>query len=113
MAKTRLVSITMNKLEYFGKVIQIVSGVLDVEDVEIVGCSRIVEAVDARWIAIKLMHDKGYSSRQIAPLFGRSKRAIDHALQYFRSRSEDPFSNMGNNYAIAKQHLRNSKETSL
>ena len=103
----------MNKLEYFGKVIQIVSGVLDVEDVEIVGCSRIVEAVDARWIAIKLMHDKGYSSRQIAPLFNRSKRAIDHALQYFRSRSEDPFSNMGNNYAIARQHLRNSEETSL
>lgn len=103
----------MNRLEYFGNVIQIVSDILEVEDAEIIGGSRIVEVVDARWIAIKLMHDKGYSSRQIAPLFNKSKRAIDHALQYFRSRSEDPFSTMGNNYAIARQHLRNSEETSL
>lgn len=113
MAETPLVSITMNKVEYFGKVIRIVSDVLDVEESEIIGCSRIIEAVDARWIAIKLMHDKGYSSRQIAPLFNKTKRAIDHTLQYFRNRSEDPFSTMGNNYAIARQYLRNSEETSL
>lgn len=113
MAETQLVSIAMNKLGYFDKVIRIVSDVLDVDDREIVGCSRVIESVDARWIAIKLMHDKGYSSRQIAPLFNKSKRAIDNALQYFRNRCEDPFSTMGNNYAIAKQYLRNSEEISL
>ena len=100
----------MNKLEYFGKVIKVVIELIEVEDKDVIGRCRNIEAVDARWIAIRLMHDRGYTSRQIAPLFNRSKRAIDHALQYFRSRSEDPFSTIGNNYEIARQHLRNIED---
>ena len=107
------VSSDMNKSEYFQKVMNIVSDLLEVSMKEIVSDSRAFEVVDARWIAIKLMHDRGYTTRQIAPLFNRSKRAITHALLYFRSRVEDPFSSIGNNYEIAKKYLRNSGETTM
>lgn len=101
----------MNKSEYFNKVIQIVSELYDVTEQEIISGSHIIDVVDARWIAIKLLHEKGYSSRQISTLFHKTKRCITHALQYFRSRSEDPFSSLGNNYEIARKLLRNIEET--
>jgi hypothetical protein len=100
----------MKKLEYFGKVIKVVTDLIEVEDCEILGKSRVVECIDARWLAIRLMRDKGYTTRQIAPLFGRSTRSITHALQFFDNRVEDPFSSLGNIYAMARQILRNSEE---
>ena len=53
----------MNKLEYFGKVIKVVTELIDVEDKDVIGRCRNIEAVDARWVAIRLMHDRGYTSR--------------------------------------------------
>lgn len=98
----------MNKLEYFGKVIKVVTELIEVEEKDIISGSRAIEAVDARWLIIRLMKDRGYSSKQIAPLLNRSIRSITHALLYFESRTEDPFCALGNIYEIAKQHLRNT-----
>ena len=63
-----LVSSNMKKLEDFGKVIKVVTELMDVTDQEILGKSRVPEVVDARWMVINLMKEKGYTSRQIAPL---------------------------------------------
>jgi chromosomal replication initiation ATPase DnaA len=103
--------LNMKKLEYFGKVLEVVTDLTEVESNDIVGKNRAVEVIDARWLAIKLMRDKGYSTRQIASLFNRSTRSITHALLFFENRTEDPFSALGNIYETARQILRNSGET--
>lgn len=95
----------MNRIDYFGKVIKVVTELIEVTDQEIIGKSRTVEAVDARWLVIKLMRDRGYSTRQIAPLINAARRSVTHALCFFETRTEDPMSSLGNTYAIAKQML--------
>lgn len=95
----------MNRLEYFGKVIKVVTELMEVSEKEIIGKSRAIEAVDARWLAIKLMRERGYTTRQIAPLFNRSMRSITHALLYFKERTQEPYSALGNMYAIARQQV--------
>lgn len=95
----------MNKLEDFGKVIKVVTELMDVTDKEIIGRCRTIEAVDARWLAIKLMREKGYTTRQIAPLFNRSMRSITHALLYFKDRTQESYSALGNMYALARQQV--------
>lgn len=98
----------MGKSEDFGKVMKVVTELTEVNEKDIIQGSRAVEVVDARWLIIKLMREKGYSPKQIAPLLNRSIRSITHSLLYFESRAEDPFSALGNIYEIAKQHLRNN-----
>ena len=98
----------MRRLEYFSKVIKVVTELMEVSEKEIIGGCKTVEAVDARWLTIKLMRDKGYSTNQIAPLVGSAKRSVTHALCYFEYRAETPISSLGNNYAIAKQILGNT-----
>lgn len=95
----------MNKLEDFGKVIKVVTELMEVTDKDIIGKCRTIEAVDARWLAIRLMRDKGYTTRQIAPLFNRSKRSVTHALLYFKERTREPYSALGNMYAVARQQV--------
>ena len=93
----------MNKLEYFGKVIKVVTELMDVTDQDILGKSRSYEIVDARWMTAFLMHEKGYSSKQIAMLMLRPVRTINHALNLFPERAKS-FS-LGNTLAIARQML--------
>jgi hypothetical protein len=50
-----------------------------------------------------LMHEKGYSSKQIATLMLRPVRTINHALNLFPERAKS-FS-LGNTLAIARQML--------
>ena len=97
----------MNKLEYFGKVIKVVTELMDVTDQAILGKSRSYEIVDARWMTAFLMHEKGYSSKQIATLMLRPVRTINHALSLFPERAKS-FS-LGNSLAIARQMLGNNQ----
>ena len=48
------------RLEYFGKVIKVVTELMDVTDQEILGKSRRMDVVDARWMVIYLMKEAGY-----------------------------------------------------
>lgn len=101
----------MNKLEYFGKVIKVVTELIEVTDKEIVGKCKTSEAVDARWLVIKLMREKGFTTKQIAPLVNAAKRSVTHALAFFEYRMDDPLSSLGNSYAMAKQILSKSEAT--
>lgn len=94
------------RLEYFGKVIKVVTELMDVTDQEILGKSRSYEIVDARWMTAFLMHEKGYSTKQIASLMLRPVRTINHALNLFPERAKN-FS-LGNALAMARQKLGNS-----
>ena len=73
----------MGKLEDFGKVIKVVTELMDVTDQDILGKSREAEVVDARWMVICLMREKGYSARQISMLVLHPERTVNHALNAF------------------------------
>ena len=95
----------MGKLEDFGKVIKVVTELMDVTDQEILGKSRRQEVVDARWMVIYLMRRKGYSIHQISALMLHPIRTINHALNSFSDRVKYANNGLGNILAIAEQQL--------
>lgn len=98
--------IQMDKTDYFSKVIKVVTELMDVTEDSILGRSRESEVVDARWMAICLMKEKGYSSKQIAPLMNHPIRTVNHALNGFSDRVKYSYNNLGNILATARQQLR-------
>ena len=95
----------MGKLEDFGKVIKVVTELMDVTDQEILGKSRRVDIVDARWIAILLMREKGYNTRQISMLMLHPERTINHALSGIEDRVRYSHNGLGNILAIARKQV--------
>ena len=95
----------MGKNEDFSKVIKVVTELMDVTDQEILGKSRESEVVDARWMVICLMHEKGYSTKEIAPLMRHPIRTINHALKGFSDRAKYSNNGIGNIFSIARQQL--------
>ena len=99
-------SSTMGKNEDFSKVIKVVTELTEVSENAILGRSREAEVVDARWMVICLMKEKGYQSKQIAPLMNHPIRTINHALNSFSDRVKYSYNNLGNILATARQQLR-------
>ena len=95
----------MNKEEYFSKVIKVVAELMDVTEQDILGRSRVQEVVDARWMVIYLMKEKGYTTHQIMPLVHHPERTINHAVCNFEDRVKYSYNGMGNILAIARQQL--------
>lgn len=95
----------MKSLEDFGKVIKVVTELTELTDQDILGKSRIAEVVDARWIVIRLMRDKGYSTRQISCLLCHPERTINHALSALEDRVKYAHNDIGNILATARQQL--------
>lgn len=106
-----LVSITMKRLEYFGKVMKVVTELTEVEDKDILGKCKTIEAVDARWMVIRLMRDEGYSTKHIAPLICHPERTVNHALCFFDERVKYSQNGLGNTLAIARQILGNNADS--
>lgn len=96
----------MGKIEYFSKVIKVVTELMDVTDQEILGKSRVIDVVDARWMVIALMREKGYSTKEIAPLMLRPIRTINHALKGFYDRARYSHNGIGNIFFYARQQLK-------
>ena len=96
----------MNRLGYFGKVMKVVTELMEVEDKDILGKSREQDVVDARWMVIYLMREKGYSTKQISPLVCRPERTINHAISSFEDRVKYSYNGLSNTLAIARQQLQ-------
>lgn len=96
----------MGRSDYFARVMKVVTGLTEVEEVEILGKSRKLDVVDARWMVINLMREKGYSTQQIAPLVNHPERTVNHALSQFDDRVKYSLNGLGNTLAIARQQLR-------
>lgn len=96
----------MGKVEDFSKVMQVVTELMDVTDQDILGHSRRQEIVDARWMVICFMREKGYSTRQISLLMMHPERTINHALNVFSDRVKYSNSSLRNILAIARQQLK-------
>ena len=95
----------MGKIEDFGRVIKVVTELMDVTDQDILGKSRVPEVVDARWMVITLMREMGYTTRQIAPLMLRPARTINNALSQFSDRVKYSYNQLGCMLAIARQQV--------
>ena len=95
----------MQRMEDFSKVIKVVAELMDVEEKDILGKSRVQDVVDARWMVIYLMREKGYSTRQISLLIHHPERTITNALSCFSDRVRYSNNNIGNILAIAQQQL--------
>ena len=96
----------MGKNEDFSKVIKVVAELMEVREEDIYGRTRTFDAVDARWMVISLMREKGYSTQQIVPLIRHPERTVNHALSQFDDRVKYSLNGLGNTLAIARQQLR-------
>lgn len=96
----------MGKEEDFSKVIKVVAELADLSERDILGKSRKQEIVDARWMSVYLMEEKGYSTREIAELFNEPIRTINHAIRNFPSRARYSNNGLGNIFFMARQQLR-------
>ena len=94
------------RLKYFGKVMKVVAELMEVSEQNILGKSRESDVVDARWMVICLMKEKGYTTKQIAPLMLRPIRTINHAFNSFSDRAKYSFNGLGNTLAMARQLLQ-------
>ena len=95
----------MGKLEDFGKVIKVVTELMDVGADDITGKSRVQDVVDARWLTIVLMRELGYPTRQISEMVAHPERTVNHALSCFDERARYITPSLGNILAIARQQL--------
>ena len=59
-----------------------------------------------RQMVIYLMKEKGYATRQIAPLMCRPERTINHAISSFEDRVKYSYNGLSNTLAIARQQLQ-------
>lgn len=100
----------MDRLEYFSKVMKVVTELTEVSEQDVLGRSREYEVVDARWIIIYLMKERGYTTKQIASLLKHPIRTINHALNSFSIRVKCSYSGLGNTLAIARQQLSNNTQ---
>ena len=96
----------MKRTEYFSKVIKVITELTDVTEEQILGKSRIPEVVDARWMVICLMREKGYQTKQIAMLVHHPERTVNHAICNFPDRVKYSYNGIGNILAIARQQLQ-------
>lgn len=96
----------MNKAEYFSKVIKVVTELMEVSKESVLGKSREPEVVDARWMVICLMREKGYPTRQISELMNHPERTVNHAICNFTDRAKYSCNGLSNILAIARQQLK-------
>lgn len=98
-------------LEYASSVIDLVADELEISRELILSKSRTAEAVDARHLAIRLLHGKDIYPSRIAAIFNLSPRSIHYIITTFDTRLQTNKS-LRNNYAkIAKQLGSNSEIT--
>ena len=105
-----LVYSTMGKNEDYSKVIKVVTELMDVTERDIISGEKFIAAVDARWLVIRLMHDKGYSTRQIATLVCAARRSVNHALSLFDDRADFSMNDLREAYKTASERLATAEQ---
>lgn len=91
--------------EIYSSLLASVSEETEVPEDSIASTSRCAEAVDARYILVKLLSMQGFTPSAIASLIGRKRRAITRILEMFEDRLRvSPL--MKVNYERIKQALK-------
>lgn len=72
--------------DYFVAVIEATSSVVEVDASSILSDCKTSEVVEARCIAIKILHDEGYSTQRIAKYFYKTEPGIRCILASYDAR---------------------------
>ncbi len=101
----------MTNAEIINAVIAATADATEISETEIRSKSRMRETVDARHIAIKVIHDMGIYVSRIAAHLHITERNVHYALTAFEERLRgNPL--MRNNYEIVRNKVRKWLETS-
>ena len=76
----------MKKSEIFASVLQTVSKITEIPVEKILSGDKAMETVDARFMAIKALSEKGFYPGEIARLMSRTKPGIRYLLYCFDDR---------------------------
>lgn len=90
--------------ELAGHVIELVAHETEIPEEAILSKSRTAEVVDARHLAIKLLHQKDIYTKRIAEIFGMSPRSVRHIITTFDARIQTNRS-LGYNLAKIRKQL--------
>lgn len=96
-------------LEYASSVIDLVADEFEISRELILSKSRTAEVVDARHLAIKLLHSKDIYPSRIAAIFGMSPRSVRHVITAFDARVQANKS-LGYNLAKIRKQLGESSD---
>lgn len=95
--------------DVLSRVLETVSKECDVPPGNIMGRCRDAETVDARWICVKLMSERGYYPSKVAELMGITPRYVQYIMTDFEDRIA-MCRYMRNNYERSRNRLRTSCE---
>lgn len=100
----------MSKIvEFADRVLNLVTTETEIPKELILSKSRTAEVVDARHLAIKLLHTKDIYPKRIAEVFGMSPRTVHYIITQFDTRIQANKS-LRNNFAKIAKQLGNNNE---
>lgn len=76
----------MCKSEIFAKILRIVSEETEISTSDILSSSKEADVVDARYLLVYLLHERGFYPSQIALHVCKTKRSINYILSSFSDR---------------------------
>jgi hypothetical protein len=79
---------TMCKSEIFAETINLVSRETEIPVNQILSSKKDTETVDARYLLVSLLSDRGMYPSQIASHINKTKRAVNYMITNFRMRME-------------------------
>ena len=101
----------MSKIADFAdRVIELVSYDTDIQKEKILSRRRATEVVDARHLAIKLLHSNNVYPSRIASIFNLSPRTIHYIITTFDTRAQAN-KTLRNNFAKIAKPLADNSET--
>ena len=94
----------------FEQVINAVAEAADLRPCQILCKRRFPEAIDARWIAVKLLREEGFYSSKIADLMNMTARNVNHILFSVEIRLSLGDKALSNILEASRKYLGNSEE---
>lgn len=97
----------MNKRDYFNAVMSVVEDLTELSKEQILGESKSMEIVDARWLCVKMLKDLGLYAEQIAEMMNMTPRNVCKIVTNFNDRMMFGDAMLRNYLEIARQRLKN------
>lgn len=93
------------------KIINAVAEAADLRPCQILCKRRFPETIDARWIAVKLLHEEGVYTSRIASMMGMTPRNVNRILYEVEMRLSSHDKTLSNILETSRKELRNKQET--
>jgi predicted transcriptional regulator len=97
-------------IDYFRKVLAIVSGLTELSADQILYGKKTDEIVDARWIIVKILKEQGFHTTKIALLLNMTQRNVTHIITSFQNRLDQYESLFKSTYQKARNAAGNLYE---